>query len=155
MPPCIDVYVWIDAGDSPTKIGRFIDRYIDTSDPGDSRFDAFVRQFVVGVPWSGDQEALEELRRDPEARNAVSVYVRSTSLYGEIITITEEGDAVLGLSIDDADDEPDALECAGDLMFALMREFAASAGVVGVELPPHQSRAEWREAYVLLRAGQV
>ena len=155
MPPCIDVYVWVDSCDCATVIGRFIDRYVDTCDPGDPRYYAFVRQFVWKKSRPGDREELAEIRRD-DARNALSLYVHSRSHYQAIITITEEGGVVLGLSIDDADDDPDALRVVGELLSTLMSEFDASAGLADVELPPPQSRREWRDAWgALLRVGNV
>jgi hypothetical protein len=46
VPPCFDVYVWIQPEDRAGVLSRFIDAYVDMHDPGDPRFDAFVRTFV-------------------------------------------------------------------------------------------------------------
>lgn len=156
MPPNIDVYVWVDTDDPARTIGRFIDRYVDVSDPGDTRLDAFVRRFVVHSPWPGDEAELAEMRRHDDARNALSLYVHSTYLDGAIITVTEEGGVVLGLTIDDAEEKPETTQLARDVMCTLMHEFHARGGIAGVEVVPPQSRAEWRDAPdLLLRVGKV
>lgn len=67
MPPCFDVYTWIRTGDRPAILSRFVERYVDRSDPGDPRYGAFVRTFVEETPSPGDAEALADLRRDADA----------------------------------------------------------------------------------------
>lgn len=111
---------------------------------------------MVHSPWPGDEAELAELRRDDDARNALTLYVHSTSFDGAIITVTEEGDVVLGLRIDDEYEDPETTQLARDVMCTLMREFQARGGIAGVEVVPPQSRAEWHDAaYLLFRAGEV
>ena len=155
MPPCLDVYVWVCASNPSAVLGKFIDHYVDTANPGDPRFHALKRVFVLEEPGAGDQEALAELRRDPNARRAFSIYLKARSHHSAIITITEDGGLVLGLSLDDSEDDPDVLRRASDLMRTLVQEFGAVAGVVGGELPPAQSRYQWRDdTGVELRTGE-
>jgi hypothetical protein len=72
------------------------------------------------------------------------------------VTITREGAAVLGLEIDDPDEDPDAARQAAALIDVLRREFDSPAGIAGVELQPPQSRAEWDAAeLVALRSCRV
>ena len=74
--------------------------------------------------------------------------------YRAIITVTEEGALVLGLSLDDPFNAPETTREAATLMAALMTEFAAIGGIAGAELAPPQSASEWRDAaYVVLRTG--
>lgn len=156
MPPCIDVYVWIRTGDRASALATFIDRYVDTDDPGDPRFDALVRVFVDDRPALGDGDALADLRRDPHAVNAFSIYLRATSHHQAIVTLTEEGDLVLGLSIDDPLDDPELGVEAAELISDLKNEFHATAGLAGVELPPPQSALEWTDAEsATLHGGQL
>ncbi|WP_153029690.1 hypothetical protein [Amycolatopsis sp. YIM 10] len=153
VPPAIDVYVWVEPGDVDGSLSRFIDRYVDVEQPGDPRFPAFVRTFVLREPARGDAEALAELSRDGETERVFSLYLRAIAHYGAIITITEEGALVLGLSLDDPLNAPETTDEASTLMAALMTEFGATGGIAGVELAPPQSTSEWREEYALLRTG--
>ncbi|WP_410578332.1 hypothetical protein [Amycolatopsis sp. lyj-108] len=155
VPPVFDVYVWVEPGDRDGSLSRFIDRYVDVEQPGDPRFPAFVRTFVSHDPAHGDADALAELRRDDAAERALSLYLRAIGHYGAIVTVTEEGALVLGLSLDDPSNASEMTREAADLMAALMTEFAATGGIAGVELPPPQSASEWRDAYVLLRTGSL
>ncbi|MGW1671321.1 hypothetical protein [Streptomyces sp. NPDC002324] len=154
MPPCLDVYVWVPQG-TPEVFRAFIDRYVDTENPGDERLGAFMRTHVVGAPDEGDGRALAELGRGADSVGAYSLYTRARGFYGAVITVTHDGAAVLGLSIDDPDDSPLTRETARRLLDQLRREFSAPAGIAGVEVPPPQSRAEWEEQRVELRIGGV
>ena len=156
MPPCMDVYVLVRGGDRPTTLSKFITRYVDLENPGDPRLEPFIRVLVDEQPVAGDAEELATLRRgDPDTHEAISLYVNSTAFYGAIVTLTEEGDLVLGLRIDDPEDT--AIETyASQVLTRLMDEFRGEAGIAGAELPPPQSLTEWTEAaYVLLRVGSA
>ncbi|MFE7799347.1 hypothetical protein [Nocardia sp. NPDC057440] len=156
MPFCLDVYIRAQPSDRSAVLSRFINRYVDTEDPGDPRFDAFVRTFIAGEPASGDLDALAECRPDSCTERAFSLYLRSRDYYQAIITLTEENDLVLGLSMDDPDNDPAILPQASTLMASLAEEFGATSGVAGVELPPPQSISEWtNDALVMLRYGSV
>ena len=100
MPPCFDVYVWVRTNDMADVLSRFIDRYVNGEDPGNPRFEV-VRTCVSQDPAPGDDEALAELRRNDSAVNGFSLYLRAKAHEAAIVTITEEGDLVLGLSLDD------------------------------------------------------
>jgi hypothetical protein len=129
----------------------------DTSTPTnrEPRFDAFVRTYVAQAPVAGDAVALADLRRDPSAANAFSIYLRARAHHEAIITLTEEGDLVLGLGLDDPNNDPDTLRRASALMESMSEEFGAVGGVAGVELPPPQSVTQWGEdGLVMLRTGQ-
>jgi len=154
MPPCFDVYVWVESEDKSDVLSRFIDRYVDTEHPGDPRFDAFVRTFVLRRPDRGDVDVLAELNRGNSPGGAFSLYLRATAHAGAIVTVTEEGALVLGLSLDDPENSPETRHQAASLMASLRAEFGAAVAVGGVELAPAQSRSEWMEdAMVLLRDG--
>jgi hypothetical protein len=156
MPPCFDVYVWVKTDDQRDVLSKFMDRYVDTRRPGDPRFDAFTRTFVSQTPAPGDLDALAELRRDDEGAEAFSLYLRAKAHYEAIITVTEEGDLVLGLGLDDPENDPEIQRQASELLDALIDELHASAGLGGVELAPPRSLAEWREDWlVMLRVGTV
>jgi hypothetical protein len=154
VPPCFDVYVWVHGDDHADVLSRFIDRYVDTHDPGEPRFDPFVRTFVEQAPQDGDQGALAELRRDPAASQALSLYLHAKHHHEAIITVTEEGAVVLGLGLDDPYKSPQVWERGAAILTSLRAEFAALGGVGGVELAPPQSAAEWaEEAQVQVRQG--
>lgn len=155
MPPCFDVYVWIRAADRASTLAAFIDRYVDTENPGDPRFEALVRALVDERPAPGDRDALADLRRDPDSINAFSIYLRAKSHQGAVVTLTEEGDLVLGLGIDDPFNDPQVAVHAAGLISDLRTELRAVAGIAGVELAPPQSTSEWRDNEVVtLRTGQ-
>jgi hypothetical protein len=156
MPPCFDVYVWVDVGDRAATLSAFIDRYVNGASPGDPRFQAFLRTYVTKEPLPGDAEALADLRRGGCAGTAFSLYLTAKGFHEAIVTLTEEGDVVLGLGIDDPLNDPSIEGEASNVLAGLMDEFAASAGIGGGELPPPHSAAEWAEGgLVVLRVGSV
>ena len=155
MPPVLDVYVWVPSGPPvAAALGRFIDKYVAQA-PGDPRLDALTRTFVTEQPDPGDQNVLAELRRDDSAGKALSMYLRAKAHHEAIITITERGDLVLGLGLDDPDNAPETMRQASELMTSLISEFHASAGIAGIELSPPQSAHEWDDALVQLREGNL
>lgn len=154
--PCFDVYTWIRTADRPAILSRFVERYVDRSDPGDPRFDAFLRTFVEETPSPADAEALLDLRRDADAEAAFSLYLRAERFHGAIVTLTQEGDIVLGLSLDDPFNDPKVERQASAVLARLMDEFDGSAGIGGVELAPPQSLREWADGgLVMLPAGSI
>jgi hypothetical protein len=136
---------------------RFIDDYVATDQPREPRFGPFIRTFVTNDPEPDDSEALSELRRVDDAPNgAFSLYLRGKAHHGAIVTLTKEGDLVLGVELDDPDNAPGLEHEAAVLMQHLREQFGAIAGVAGVELAPPQSVSEWRqEPLVLLRDGTL
>jgi len=154
VPPCFDVYVWVRTDDRPGVLSRFIDRYVDADRPGEPRFAAFVRTFIAGEPARGDLDALADLHRDDAGTDAFSLYLNAKAHHEAIITITEEGDLVLGLGLDDPNNDPRTRSRAAVLMESLMEQFGAAGGVAGVELPPPRSGPEWHaEGLGILREG--
>jgi hypothetical protein len=155
MPPYVDVYVWTSES-SPEVFGRFIDDYVNVDDPGDERLYAFWRVHVLRMASDADVQALAELRCDDERGSGFSLYLNAREHAGAIVTVTDDGAAVLGLSLDDPDNSPRTLEQAGRLLEQLREKFSAPAGILGVELPPPQTRSEWRQdGLVLLRVGTL
>jgi hypothetical protein len=87
---------------------------------------------------------------------AFSLYLRGKDFHETIVTLTEEGDVVLGLGLDDPLNDPSVERQASDVIAWLMDDFGGSAGIGGVELSPPQSRAEWAEdGLVMLRVGSL
>jgi hypothetical protein len=155
MPPCMDVYVWIPDG-VPSALGRFIERYVDCGDPSDDRLGAFIRVYVEGTATDDDRVAVAELRRGDAPDDGLSIYVHAYAYYQAIMTITCEGAAVLGLSIDDPDNAPEVEVQTTTLIERLRAEFESPAGRAGVELPPAHSREEWGDdGLVMIRAGDL
>jgi hypothetical protein len=147
VPFCWDVYVWVEPDRVASVLPRFVERYVNGADPGESRFGPFLRVFVTGGASREDAEALVDLRRVADSDStAFSLYLAARDHYGAIVTITREG----------ADEDPDAAKQAAALIDVLRREFDSPAGIAGVELSPPQSRAEWDAAeLVALRSGRV
>ncbi|MEV4251140.1 hypothetical protein AB0J63_48095 [Streptosporangium canum] len=153
VPPCLDVYVWVSER-SPEVFGQFIDSYVNVDDPGDERFHAFERVYVLGIANGADNKALDGLRFEEE--DAFTLYLRARDHYQAIITVTRDGAAVLGLSVDAPDDLSETLRQAERLVEQLQRQFSAPTGLAGVELPPARDRVEWEaEDLVLLRTGEL
>ncbi|GAA1000847.1 hypothetical protein GCM10009555_104430 [Acrocarpospora macrocephala] len=154
MSPCLDIYVWIPEH-SPEVFGRFIDSYVNVDDPGDDRFHAFNRVYVLGIASEADDRHLDELRFE-DRDGAFTLYLRARDHYQAIITVIQDGAAVLGLSVDAPDDLPETLWQSEQLVEQLRRQFSAPAGLAGVELPPARDRFEWDdEGLVLLRTGNL
>ncbi|WP_327108144.1 hypothetical protein [Nonomuraea glycinis] len=154
MPLCLDVYVWVPEHSSEV-FRQFIDSYVDVDDPGDERFQAFMRVHVLGIANDADDRSLDELRFD-DGDGAFALYLRARDHYQAIITVTRDGATVLGLSVEAPDDMSETLKQAEQLMGRLRQQFSAPAGRAGVELPPAGDRSEWHEeALVLLRTGEL
>lgn len=151
MAPSLDVYVWIDTDDRSSVLSRFFDQYL-APEQTEPRFEAFRRAMVDGRPEPGDAAALAELSRDAEPTGAFSIYLHAARYEFAMVTITDEGALVLGLSIDVPTGTPTADQRAGAerLMASLIEEFGGSDGVAGVELAPAQSRAEWDDDALVL-----
>ncbi|XVQ83018.1 hypothetical protein ACQP2K_29815 [Microbispora siamensis] len=126
---------------------------MDTDDPGDEHFAAFRRVYLLGVASEADVSAIDELR--PRAGGGgFSLYLRGRDHQQAIITITDEGAAVLGVSVEASEDLALTVRRAEELVDVLRAEFSSPAGLAGVELPPPQKRSEWDDdGLVLLRVG--
>jgi hypothetical protein len=158
MPPTFDAYAWVDARDQVAALSSFIDRYVDAEMPGDPRIYAFVRTFVSRDPDPGDAEALTELRQDDSAQASFSLYLRAKEHAGAIVTLTEEGAVVLGISLDDPENAPETAQTASALMalHSSRSSTPTAAGSGSVGLPPPQTQSEWMDdALVVLREGTV
>lgn len=156
MPPFFDVYVWVRSQDHERALATFIEHYVDTDNAGDPRFDAFVRVHVDEKPAPGDRAVLAQLRWDPSSTDGFSIYLRARSHDGAIVTLTDDGDLVLGLGIDDPLNDPEVAVEAARLLSALKDEFHAVAGIAGVALAPPRSVTEWRDSdMVMLRDGEL
>lgn len=129
----------------PGVLGRFIDRYVVAEQPVYQRtLSALIHTYVDLAPAERDRAELEDSRRNPEAVNAFSIYLRGATHDEAIITLTEETDLVLGLGIDDRDESPEAWDEAVRLLDELMREFDAVSGMAGGDwVRPPQSALEW------------
>jgi len=151
----MDVYVWLPRFDVDA-LTDFIERYVDDRNPGDDRLAAFVRAYITNSADDHDWAAIAALQRGDTSDDAFSLYLKARSHYGAIITITREGAAVLGLSIDDPDNSPEVTAQARALLDQLRAEFASPAGCAGVELAPAHSRQEWEDdGLVQLRLGSL
>ena len=108
------------------------------------RFAALVRTYIELAPADDDPALLEELKRDPQAIDAFSIYLRGKADAEAVVTLTEESDLVLGVGLYDPDDSPEVSAAAEVLLDDLMREFRAASGMIGGDhLAPPQSAAEW------------
>lgn len=147
--PFVDVYVRV-RGAEPTVLRRFLDGYV-TDDQSEPRFGALVRTYVLRAPDPGDAAALADLRFDPSVGRGFSIYLRARHHAEAVVTLTEDDDLVLGLSLGDA---PDVEERAAALLHALLAEFDAEDGICGTELAPPRSEVEWGETLAHLRVGR-
>jgi hypothetical protein len=156
VPPCLDIYAWIEPEHRQVALERFIERYVDTESPGDPRLEAFLRVHVHGNGSAADLDELAELQRADDVGDAFSLYVHARGYEFAILTVTKERAVVLGLSLDDPDDSTDVLAEGTELLRELCREYSARAGLAGVEVPPPQSWPQWTsEPYALVRLGPL
>ncbi len=131
VPPCFDVYVWVKSDDRRATLERFIDRYVDRANPGDPRYGAFIRTHVTGEPQPGDAVSLAELSRDENTASAFTLYLRSVDFHEAIVTLTEEGNLVLGVGLDDPLNDPDIERQAAEVLASLIEDLGGSAGIGG------------------------
>lgn len=142
MPPCLDVYVWV-PDRTPDLFAGFVAEYAES--PDDERFRAFERVHILGI---GDHEDADTL---DEGDGVITLYLTGRRHYQAIVTLTRDGAAVLGLSVEAPDDPGEIHRRALRLLEELGVRFA---GLAGVELPPPGDRAEWLDdTGVLLRRG--
>ena len=59
------------------------------------------------------------------------MYLRAIGFQEAIVTLTEEGDVVLGLGLDDPMNDPAVERRASQVLAGLMDDFGGSAGSVG------------------------
>jgi hypothetical protein len=152
MTFAVDVYVWVPAP-KPEVLTRFIDGYVAGDTSAEQRLSAFQRIYVLGTGTEEDVRCLAENNRPPGS-GAFTLYLQGRAHAFAMITMTVEGAAVLGLSIEE-DLSPEPVEEAKLLLRRLRDEFSAPAGLAGWELPPPHSRAEWlaEEELVVIREG--
>ncbi|GAA3915793.1 hypothetical protein [Actinoplanes auranticolor] len=153
MSFCWDVYVWLPRRD-PELLRAFVDRYVDPEAPGDDRLPAFRRTYITGTPGGADAAALAELHPS-DGTGAFTLYLHGRNHPWAMITMTEDDAAVLGLSIDDPGNSPAERREARELIERLRQEFAAPAGIAGVEMPPPGSRHQWRTDHTPIRVGTI
>ncbi|HYN95623.1 MAG TPA: hypothetical protein VES42_17385 [Pilimelia sp.] len=152
MPFNWDVYVWIPRR-APEVLQAFIDRYVDAEDPGEERLAAFTRTYIDAAPADTDAAALAELVFADS--DGFTLYLNSPDHHGAMITITDDGGAVLGLTLDGPDHLPAVRQRAEQMIDQLRREFSSPAGIAGAELPPPRSRREWHGEPTPLRVGTL
>ncbi|SDT00554.1 hypothetical protein SAMN04489716_2233 [Actinoplanes derwentensis] len=151
----MDVYIWLPKCDAG-ELSRFIESYVDRERPGDDRLATFIRAYIEGAASDDDRAALAELGRGDTPDDGFSLYLEARVHYAAIITITREGSAVLGLSIDDPDDSPETPALARALIGRLRADFRSPAGRAGFELAPAHSREEWEnDGLVQIREGEL
>ena len=138
VPPCFDTYVWVDPVDRAATLRAFIEAHVDVVRSRGPRFEAFVRTYVDGVPDPDDGVMMEDLRRG----EALAIYARALKHFDATMTLTKEGAVVLGLSVDDPDNDPRVWRRGERLGKALMAQFGGVAAMGGVEVPPPRSRQE-------------
>ena len=152
VPPCFDTYVWVEPVDRAATLRSFIEAYVDVVRPRSPQFEAFVRTYVDETPDPGDEVMIEELRRG----EALAIYVRALKHFDATMTLTREGAVVLGLSVDDPDNDPRVWKRGEKLAKVLMTQLGAVAAMGGVEVPPPRSRREWSaEERTEFRLGTV
>jgi hypothetical protein len=134
VPPCWDVYVWVPLR-PPEVLRAFADRYVAADD-------------VAG-------EELTALLDTGAGADGHTLYLRGREHHFAMITLTDDGATVLGLSIDDPDESPLVREQAGDLMGRLREEFSSPAAIADVEMPPPRSRRHWQDEIPAMRTGTV
>ena len=158
MPPTCDAYTWIDPSNRAHVLRRFISEFVDETNPGEPRFGAFVRTYVDENPSSDDLTAVAELRMNgrTDIDQPFALYLRSKQYYGVIAALTEDGSLVLGLSLDDPDNDPAVWTQARKEVERMAVRLGGLKVVGGVELPPPTSRAEWLEnAQVAFRSDSI
>ena len=118
------------------------------------RVAAFQRIYVHGTGTEEDVHSLAE-QNWPQGSGAFTLYLEGRTYPRAMITMTVEGAAVLGLSVDEELwSEP--VEEAELLLRRLREEYSAPAGLAGWELPPPRWRAQWLEEdpQVVIREGE-
>ena len=153
--PTIDAYAW-SKDRSRATLDRFIDRYVNrerSNDRGDEELmltplgreaTGLSLEEFDWIPVRTLEDILAVGVKKPDRSFVVYLTTRPGTAEGAALGFTVEGDLVLGRSVmaEGADRSDEDLE----LMRELVGRFQAYRGMVGVDLPPPLSEAEWRAA---------
>ena len=137
-----DVYVWV--GRDVVAVRDFFQRFVRT-DPADPNGMAFQRVYLNGDGTADDLDRLADLRWGGARTRSVTVYMRAAHHDGATVTVTDQGEFTLGLSLDDPTQSPDLEQEAAELIASLRDRYRAIEGRAGVELAPALSGATTSE----------
>jgi hypothetical protein len=157
--PHLDVYVLTSRRDRET-IDRFVATFLDRAaveDLGDTEL------MLTPLGATPGPRGLEEMEWEPVGtltravergldypRRAFSLYLSGPTPGGErpvdevSLTFTTDDQVVLGVSIQDPDSRPEKMAFAKQILARLTAEFDCSLGIIGWEVVPPVSGAEFR-----------
>ena len=157
MPPNYDIYVIVKRRDK-NILDTFITSYVDrdaSEDRGDEELmilpaDATSNDLEFRKwHWEPAKSLIHSLTRGlvkPYRAFAIYLQAKDSELDRAIIAFTKDDGIVFGLSLDDADERPENLGRAEELMHQLIQIVGGYAALVQVELPPPLSREDFLEA---------
>lgn len=153
MPPNLDIYVLTDRRDLPT-ITAFLDRYVNRK-ASEDRGGEMLSMRRLGAAGEGADAWEEEpaltlthiVRRGLDhPRRCFTVYLKAKLGVDRVILgFTQDDRVVFGLSIDDAEERPEADKRAKSLLNTLAKSCGARIGLVACEEPPPSSEAEFQK----------
>lgn len=147
MPPDLDIYVISESRDRDT-LERFIATYVD----GEANENCVDEELMM-LPLDATDDPAEIVQWDWEPaitlthilgrgldrpRRAFTVYLKpkDNAMDRVILAFTADNQVVFGLSIDDADENPENINLAKQLLHTLAESFNGHLGVIASEAPP-------------------
>lgn len=150
MPPALDIYCLTKRRDADT-INRFLDRFVNRSESEDREDEELmIRKLDAPAGSDGEQDYEWELaltlshavqRGLAYPRRSFNLYLKAKQqdIDQAILGFTTDDQLVLGLSIDDAEEKPENLERAKELLSLLTEDYGGYRGLILVEQPPPNS----------------
>lgn len=150
MPPALDIYCLTKRRDADT-INSFIDRFMDPSESEDREDEELMIRKLDAPPCADGEQDYEwelALTLSHALQRGLAYPRRSFNLYLKakqqdidqvILGFTTDDQLVLGLSIDDAEEKPENLERAKELLSLLAEDYGGHRGLILMEQPPPNS----------------
>lgn len=150
MPPNLDIYCLTKHREADT-INRFLEHYVDRA-RSENREDEELMIRKLDAPANSDREQDYEWKPALTLSHAVqrglafprrsfNIYLQAKQQDMDHATLgfTMDDQLVLGLSMDDAEEKPENLERAKELLALLAEEYGCHRGIILVEQPPPNS----------------
>jgi hypothetical protein len=156
MPPCLDVYVFVN-GRSRSLVDQFLDKYVDRAGSEDREGEELLMERLdlpsdthpaarhESVPTRTLTHAIDLGLGDP--KRAFTVYLRpkDSRFSGAILCFTSDDKLVCGLSLDDEDEKKETLDAAKSTLRDLCDQLGSDMGLILVEQPPPSNEAAFRK----------
>ena len=133
MPPCLDIYVRL-----PKRSRRVFEQFLNGR----------VRDALSAEAWAAEGSTANLIDQPLDGvGSSTTLYSRRSHTIGEIyraiVAFGTDGSMVLGVSLDDEQDDPGVTARAITMLDELLEQFEGTEGAVVWEQPPPLNASEW------------